>query len=165
MSDLPLYHEDIFACYPKMIGRLQALVDNGTVKLIKESDNIDDLLPSSDGVSKRLPLDGCLYVVFDNLQPLQSNDDGSEQEEQIGFSLVYTTKKYNFRPLSGMSVGVVLTRIAKRMNGYLPEDEHGKAYTLSPFVQATPLAVRYANGFGYFSRRYVTTVATCADKD
>lgn len=167
MSDgsLPLYHDDIFACYPKMIERLQALVDNGTVKLIKESDNIDDLLPSSDGVSKRLPLDGCLYVVFDNLTPLESNDDGSEQEEQIGFSLVYTTKKYNFRPLSGMSVGVVLTRIAKRMNGYLPEDENGKAYTLSPFVQATPLAVRYANGFGYFSRRYVTTVATCADKD
>lgn len=164
-SSLPLYHEDMFACYPKMIERLQKLVENGTVKTIKECDNIDDLLPSTDGVSKRLPLDGCLYVVFDNLTPLKSNDDGSEQEEQIGFSLVYTVKKYNFRPLSGMSVGIVLTRIAKRMNGYLPEDENGKAYTLSPFVQATPLAVRYANGFGYFSRRYVTTVATCADND
>ena len=164
-SSLPLYHEDMFACYPKMIERLKNLVENGTVKTIKECDNIDDLLPSTDGVSKRLPLDGCLYVVFDNLTPLESNDDGSEQEEQIGFSLVYTTKKYNFRPLSGMSVGIVLTRIAKRMNGYLPEDENGKAYTLSPFVQATPLAVRYANGFGYFSRRYVTTVATCADND
>lgn len=164
-SSLPLYHEDMFACYPKMIERLQKLVENGTVKTIKECDNIDDLLPSTDGVSKRLPLDGCLYVVFDNLTPLESNDDGSEQEEQIGFSLVYTVKKYNFRPLSGMSVGIVLTRIAKRMNGYLPEDENGKAYTLSPFVQATPLAVRYANGFGYFSRRYVTTVATCADND
>lgn len=164
-SSLPLYHEDMFACYPKMIERLKKLVENGTVKTIKECDNIDDLLPSTDGVSKRLPLDGCLYVVFDNLTPLESNDDGSEQEEQIGFSLVYTVKKYNFRPLSGMSVGIVLTRIAKRMNGYLPEDENGKAYTLSPFVQATPLAVRYANGFGYFSRRYVTTVATCADND
>lgn len=164
-SSLPLYHEDMFVCYPKMIERLQKLVENGTVKTIKECDNIDDLLPSTDGVSKRLPLDGCLYVVFDNLTPLESNDDGSEQEEQIGFSLVYTVKKYNFRPLSGMSVGIVLTRIAKRMNGYLPEDENGKAYTLSPFVQATPLAVRYANGFGYFSRRYVTTVATCADND
>ena len=164
-SSLPLYHEDMFACYPKMIERLKKLVENGTVKTIKECDNIDDLLPSTDGVSKRLPLDGCLYVVFDNLTPLESNDDGSEQEEQIGFSLVYTTKKYNFRPLSGMSVGIVLTRIAKRMNGYLPEDENGNAYTLSPFVQATPLAVRYANGFGYFSRRYVTTVATCADND
>ena len=164
-SSLPLYHEDMFACYPKMIERLKKLVENGTVKTIKECDNIDDLLPSTDGVSKRLPLDGCLYVVFDNLTPLESNDDGSEQEEQIGFSLVYTTKKYNFRPLSGMSVGIVLTRIAKRMNGYLPEDENGKAYTLSPFVQATPLSVRYANGFGYFSRRYVTTVATCADND
>lgn len=164
-SSLPLYHEDMFACYPKMIERLQKLVENGTVKTIKECDNIDDLLPSTDGVSKRLPLDGCLYVVFDNLTPLESNDDGSEQEEQIGFSLVYTVKKYNFRPLSGMSVGIVLTRIAKRMNGYLPKDENGKAYTLSPFVQATPLAVRYANGFGYFSRRYVTTVATCADND
>ena len=164
-SSLPRYHEDMFACYPKMIERLKKLVENGTVKTIKECDNIDDLLPSTDGVSKRLPLDGCLYVVFDNLTPLESNDDGSEQEEQIGFSLVYTTKKYNFRPLSGMSVGIVLTRIAKRMNGYLPEDENGKAYTLSPFVQATPLAVRYANGFGYFSRRYVTTVATCADND
>ena len=164
-SSLPLYHEDMFACYPKMIERLKKLVENGTVKTIKECDNIDDLLPSTDGVSKRLPLDGCLYVVFDNLTPLESNDDGSEQEEQIGFSLVYTKKKYNFRPLSGMSVGIVLTRIAKRMNGYLPEDENGKAYTLSPFVQATPLAVRYANGFGYFSRRYVTTVATCADND
>lgn len=162
---LPLWHDDMFACYPKMIERLQKLVENGTVKTIKECDNIDDLLPSTDGVSKRLPLDGCLYVVFDNLTPLESNDDGSEQEEQIGFSLVYTVKKYNFRPLSGMSVGIVLTRIAKRMNGYLPEDENGKAYTLSPFVQATPLAVRYANGFGYFSRRYVTTVATCADND
>ena len=68
-SSLPLYHEDMFACYPKMIERLKKLVENG------------------------------------------------------------------------------------------------KAYTLSPFVQATPLAVRYANGFGYFSRRYVTTVATCADND
>lgn len=165
MSDinLPLYHDDIFACYPAMMKHLEKLVTTGTVKLIKESDNIDDLLPSSDGVSKRLPLDGCLYVVFDNLTPLESNADGTEQEEQIGFSLVYTTKKYNFRPLSGMSLGVVLARIAKLMNGYLPKDENGRFYTLSPFVQATPLAVRYANGFGYFSRRYVTTVATCAE--
>ena len=53
-SSLPLYHEDMFACYPKMIERLKKLVENGTVKTIKECDNIDDLLPSTDGVSKRL---------------------------------------------------------------------------------------------------------------
>ncbi len=160
-SSLPLYHEDMFACYPKMIERLQKLVENGTVKTIKECDNIDDLLPSTDGVSKRLPLDGCLYVVFDNLTPLESNDDGSEQEEQIGFSLVYTVKKYNFRGLSGMSVGKVLARIGKCMNGFEPAKD-GRTLTLSPFEQRNPLPVQYKNGFGYFSLRYVTTVATYA---
>ena len=160
-SSLPLYHEDMFACYPKMIERLKKLVENGTVKTIKECDNIDDLLPSTDGVSKRLPLDGCLYVVFDNLTPLESNDDGSEQEEQIGFSLVYTVKKYNFRGLSGMSVGKVLARIGKCMNGFEPAKD-GRTLTLSPFEQRNPLPVQYKNGFGYFSLRYVTTVATYA---
>lgn len=162
MSNLPLWHDDMFACYPLLIERLQKLVQNGTVKIIKEADDISDLV--GDNPTQK-PLDGAIYVIFDNLAPTDSNNNGSEQVEQIGFSLVYTTKKYNFRPLSGTSVGIVLTRIAKRLNGYLPVDESGLAYTLSPFMQANPLPVQYKHGFGYFSRRYVTTVATCADDD
>lgn len=162
MNNLPLWHDDMFACYPPMIERLQTLVKNGIVKIIKEADDISDLV--GDNPTQK-PLDGAIYVIFDSLTPTDSNDNGTEQVEQIGFSLVYTVKKYAFRPNSTMSVGRVLSSIGKLMNGFAPEDENGRAYTLSPFMQANPLPVQYKNGFGYFSRRYVTTVATCADDD
>ena len=32
-SNLPLWHDDLFACYPAMIERLQTLVKDGTVKI------------------------------------------------------------------------------------------------------------------------------------
>ena len=163
MSNLPIWHDDMFACYPAMIERLKALVANGTVKVIKEADDISDLLPAPDGSSKRLPLDGAIYVIFDSIGVGQSNNKGQEQAQTIGFSLVYTAKKYNFRPLSGMPLGKVLSRIARRMNGFEPTLD-GRALTLTPFEQAAPLAVQYKNGFGYFALRYVTTVATYADE-
>ena len=162
-SNLPLWHDDLFACYPAMIDRLQTLVKKGTVKVIKEADDISDLFPDGEGGSRRLPLDGAIYVIFDSINPIgDGNDDGKNQEQEIGFSLVFTVKKYNFRGLSGMSVGKVLAQIGKCMNGFEPVKD-GRALTLSPFEQRNPLPVQYKNGFGYFSLRYVTTVATYAD--
>ena len=162
MSDLPLWHDDLFACYPAMIDQLQKLVKNGTVKIIKEADDISDLFPDGENGSRRLPLDGAIYVIFDSVNPTgDSNDNGKNQEHEIGFSLVYTVKKYNFRGLSGMSVGKVLAQIGKCMNGFEPAKD-GRTLTLSPFEQRNPLPVQYKNGFGYFSLRYVTTVATYA---
>lgn len=155
----PVWHDDVFACYAPMIKRLNQLVIDGVVKIIKEADDIDDLV--GDNPNTR-PLDNALYVIFDSLTPAKSNKNGQEQEEVIGFSLVYVTKKYNFRGLSGTSVGQVLASIAKLMNGFLPYDDDGRACTLSPFVQDRPLPIMYKNGFGYFSKRYTTTVATCA---
>lgn len=162
MSDLPLWHDDLFACYPAMIERLQTLVKDGTVKVIKEADDISDLFPDGEGGSRRLPLDGAIYVIFDSINPTgDSNGKGKNQLHEIGFSLVYTVKKYNFRGLSGMSVGKVLARIGHCINGFEPEID-GRALTLSPFEHRNPLPVQYKNGFGYFSFRYVTTVATYA---
>lgn len=164
-DNLPLYHDDLFACYPAMIERLERLVANGTVKTIKEEQEIEDLMPNSQGASKRLPTDGALYVVYDSNNPIgEGNNDGKEQDEEIGFSLVYTVKKYNFRGLSGMSVGKVLARIKRLMNGWQPEQD-GLVLTSEPFRQRNPLAVRYANGFAYFSIRYVAEVVTVADDD
>lgn len=158
MNDKPLWHDDIFACYPAMIERLKTLVANGTVKIIKEADDIADLVGDQSG---RLPLDGAVYVIFDSITPTDSNNGGKNQTHKIGFSLVLTVKKYSFRGLSGMSIGKVLAQIGKCMNGFEPFQDN-KALTLSPFVQETPLPVQYKNGYGFFSLRYTTTVATYA---
>lgn len=158
-SNKPLWHDDLFACYPLMIERLQTLVADGTVKIIKEADDISDLVG---GESSRLPLDGAIYVIFDSISVGEANNNGKNQVHQIGFSLVYAVKKYNFRGLSGMSVGRVLARIGQCMNGFKPAIDR-QDLTLSPFVQANPLPVQYQNGYGLFSLRYTTTVASCAD--
>ncbi|MFB2537799.1 hypothetical protein [Acinetobacter sp. c3-l95] len=159
MTDKPLFHDDLFACYPDLIERLKSLVENKTVKIIKEADDIGDLVGDN---PNKLPLDEAIYVIFDSIVPTNSNANGTEQVHQIAFSLVYTVKKYNFRGLSGMSVGRVLARISQLLNGYEPVQD-GKALTFSPFIQINPLPVRYQNGFGYFSLRFATTVASCAD--
>ena len=162
MNNLPLWHDDLFACYPAMIERLQTLVKDGTVKIIKEADDISDLFPDGESGSRRLPLDGAIYVIFDSISPTgDSNNNGKNQVHEIGFSLVYTVKKYNFRGLSGMSVGKVLAKMGECMNGFEPE-QNGIALTLTPFEHRNPLPVQYKNGFGYFSFRYVTQVASYA---
>lgn len=161
MNNLPLWHDDVFACYPAMIDRLQELVADKTVRIIKEADDINDLVGDE---SKRLPLDGAIYVVFDSINPIgDTAGNGKYQAHEIGFSLVYTARKYSFRPLSGMSIGKILARISQKMNGFEPKNENGQDYTLSPFTQRNPLPVQYKNGFGYFSLRFVTTVATQAN--
>ncbi len=160
MSDKPLWHDDVFACYAPMIERLQTLVADGMVKIVKEADDIGDLVGDTPTLK---PLDGALYVVFDSIIPTTDQSDrGKNQTHEIGFSLIYTVKKYSFRPLSGFGIGRILAHIAHRMNGFEPVQE-GRATTLGPFMQRSPLPVQYKNGFGYFALRYVTTVATYAD--
>lgn len=151
------WRDNFLACYPAIIERLQA------VRGVKKVCEATDFAALS---KKQAPLDGVVYVIFDSVRPKAANQGHREQMLEIGFSIILTKTNLSMRAFGGDgqadSVGVLLTSIAKAMQGFVPmwTDEHGNSEALvdTAFTQQNGLPVQYLDGFAYFPLRFVAQV-------
>lgn len=149
----PAWRNDILACYPALLARLQSIPQ---VKKVLEIHDIEEVQNGT-----KAPLDGVVYVAFDGLTVAETADYQQAQKIQLGFSVILASRSLLAKPNTD-SVGCTLTAIAKALQGFIPRDEQGNELTLSPFSQKNPLPVMYLKGFGYFPLRFSTDVALIA---
>lgn len=147
----PLWHNNILACYPEILKRLEQV--DGVKKVLEAQD-----LASISTERKQRPLDGAVYVIFDGFTLKSSNNVKSEQLIDVGFSIILTKSNLSPRPQTG-GIGETITAIMKSLQGFQPVDEHGEPLTCSPLVQTQALPIRYEDGFAYFPMRFITEVA------
>lgn len=156
MADkLPAWRNNILACYPAILKRLEQVTQ---VKKVLEAQDFSAI--SSE--RKQRPLDGAVYVILDGFTPTSTNDNNREQTIEIGFSFILTKTNYTPRPQTD-GVGETLTAITKALQGFDPMDNQGRALTTSPFRQQNALPIRYEDGFAYFPLRFTAEVAVIAD--
>lgn len=143
---------NFLACYPHIIKRLSEV--EGVKKVLEA----EDLASLGD---KQMPLDGVVYLIFDGFSPKDDNNARREQIMEIGFSIILTKRNFTPRP-QAFGVGETLTALCKAMQGFDPQDEKGRALTLTPFKQTTALAIQYQDGWAYFPLRFTCDVAVLA---
>lgn len=154
----PAWQDNYLACYPALLERLRGLQ---VIKSVQEAKEFSEVTAAD---NKMPPLDGAVYVVLDAFTPLAANDSGSEQDIQLGFSVILSKRNYTPQPSIGdEDVGATLTAICKAIQGFAPQTDDGRALTLTPFIAAKPLALMYRKGFAFFPLRFVTTVAVVSD--
>lgn len=150
MSNLPLWHDDILACYPALIDRIKSVKQ---VKKVLEAKDLAEL----DNKKALAPLDGAVYVIFDGISQVEQDNGKRGHDLKLGFTLLLAKQQYNPTPrLDG--VGQTITAICKALQGFNPEQD-GRALTLTPFVQEDALAIRYFDNYALFPLRFTTTVA------
>lgn len=151
----PAFYDNILACYPALIARLEQV--EGVRKVLEA----EDLASIGD---KQAPLDGAVYVALDGFSPLEDNNARKEQTIEIGFSIILCKRAYSPRP-KPFGVGETLTALCRALQGFDPEDERGRALTTSPFKQTTALAIEYQKGWAFFPLRFICEVAIIQDKE
>lgn len=158
-DNLPAWHDNYLACYPYLIAQLEAL--KPFVKSVQEAKELEDV---TDIKTKKTPLDGAVYVVLDSFTPTTANAKGSEQDIELGFTIMLAKRNYTPDPAGGADdVGKSLTRICRALQGFEPETADGRALTMTPFVQRKPMSIRYRKGFAFFPLRFTTVVAVISD--
>jgi hypothetical protein len=155
-DNAPAWQGNILACYPYLLERLR------TVPQIYQVLEAQEFAAITGNERRQIPSDGAVYVVLDSFTPTDDNAKGSEQDIEIGFSIILTKQQVTPSPATD-GVGQTLYAIAKAMQGYDPSDEQGRALTAEPFKQRKPLPIRYENGFAYFPLRFTTSVAVVQD--
>ncbi len=154
----PAWHDNYLACYPALVARLSGI---DAVKSVQEA---KDLREVTDPDSKKTPLDGAVYVVLDAFTPTTDNANGSEQDFEIGFSVILAKRNYTPDPAAGdTDLGAALTAICKAVQGFEPLADDGRALTMTAFKNKPPMPIQYKKGFGFFPLRFTTTVAVISD--
>lgn len=153
----PAYHDNILACYPALLARLEAVPG---VKKVYEVEDMGSL--GNDRAV--MPIDGAVYVILDGFTPT-TTASAREQTIEIGFSIILAKRKCNpnrslFR-VDGL--GETYTAIARALQGYDPVDADGRALTTQPFIQRPALPIDYRDGYGLFPLRFTAVVALIAD--
>lgn len=150
------WHNDMLACYPVLLERLQEIKQIKKVFEVKELNQLTAERPSV------AMLDGCVYVVLDSITPKNENNNKREQVLEIGFSIILVKSFINISPSEvrkgDYNLGQTLTAICKALQGFEPV-KNGEFLTLSPFTQKSALNIRYDKGFGLFALRFATDVA------
>lgn len=149
----PAWHDNYLACYPALLERLKTVAG---VKSVQEAKDLRDV---TDPDNKKPPLDGAVYVVLDAFTSTSSNDEGREQDFEIGFSVILAKRNYTPDPAAGDGdVGATLTKICQSIQGFKPMTSDGRALTMTAFKSKPPMPIKYTKGFGFFPLRFVTTV-------
>lgn len=149
----PLWRTDMLACYGALLDKLNQI---DTIKKVYTATALADL--DEKGIKRAI--DGGVYVIFDSITPIDISAQNTVM--QLGFSVVLAAQ--NVLPTPKMAgVGRILTDIACALQGFMPTDTKGRMLTLSPFLPAKGLPMRYSQGFGFYALRFTTTVAVVAD--
>ncbi len=147
-------HNNIFACYPYVIERLQTVQ---SIKKVAESQELSRLIDR-----KQRPDDDTVYVFLHGFTPTEPNNANKAQFIQLDFSFVLV--KRNYGTTSEIeSVGKILTEVMQVMQGFEPMDCDGNCLVTEPFKQAKPLPIRYEDGYAFFSTRFLTEVVIIDD--
>lgn len=153
----PIWADDMLACYPALLQRLQAVKPIKKVFEVKELDQLTNDRPSV------AMLDGCVYVLLDSITPKDNNNRKKEQTLELGFSIILAKSFINISPSQvkqgDYTLGQTITAICKSLQGFEPVNHQGQHLSLSPFTQTSALNIRYDKGFGLFALRFVTEVA------
>ena len=139
----PAYHDNILACYPALLARLEAVPG---VKKVYEAQEMGAI--GNDRAV--MPIDGAVYVILDGFTPT-TTASAREQTIEIGFSVILAKRSYN------------PNRNPYREDGYDPVDAAGRALTTHPFIQRPALPIDYRDGYGLFPLRFTAAVALIAD--
>lgn len=157
----PIWHDDMLACYPALLKRLNSIKQ---IKKVFEIKEIDQLTAERPSVSV---LDGCVYVLLDSISP-KANADSRSQTQELGFSIILAKSFINISPSQvkegDYTLGQTLTAICKSLQGFEPIKD-GDYLTITPFTQTSALNIRYDKGFGLFPLRFVTEVAVLGGED
>lgn len=155
----PAWNDNFLACYPYLLDRIRGV--QGVKKVLEAT----ELQALTDSKRKLAPIDGGVYVIFSGMRPSASNNNGREQGFDISFGIILVKRNYTPQPNDTDDVGRTLTALCKALQGYEPEDEGGRALTLTPFEHSSPLPMRYEDGYAFFPLQLTTQVVVIADND
>jgi hypothetical protein len=153
----PAYHDNILACYPALLARLEGVPGVKKVYEVQEMGAIGN-------DRAVMPIDGAVYVILDGFTPT-TTASAREQTIDIGFSVILAKRNYNpnRNPYRVDGLGETYTAIARAMQGYDPVDADGRALTTRPFTQRPALPIDYRDGYALFPLRFTAAVALIAD--
>ena len=153
----PAWHDNILACYPALLARIESVPG---VKKVYEAQEMGAL-----GDDRAvMPVDGAVYVILDGFTPT-TTASAREQTIEVGFSVILAKRVYNpnRNPYREDGLGETYTAIARALQGFDPVDADGRALATQPFTQRAALPISYRNGYALFPLRFVTAVAVVAD--
>ena len=153
----PAYHDNILACYPALLARLESVPG---VKKVYEAQEMGAI--GNDRAV--MPIDGAVYVILDGFTPT-TTASAREQTIEVGFSFILAKRNYNpnRNPYRVDGLGETYTAIARALQGYDPVDTTGRALATQPFTQRPALPIAYRDGYALFPLRFTTAVAVVGD--